>query len=121
MKRFVAGFLLGILGSVVVIAAQHQASEKVAQPQVIVDNAKVKVIRWVLKPGEGTPIHTHTLDHVSVIIHGSTLHDVDATTGAAKETVQKTGDATFNPGKGTSHSFSNAGKATFESLAIELK
>jgi len=121
MKRFLAGVALGILGSALVLAAQHRASEKIAQPEVLVDNAKVKITRWVLKPGEGTPVHTHSLDHVSVVIHGSTLHDVDASSGVAKENVQKTGAATYVPGHGQTHSFANAGKTTFESIAIELK
>jgi quercetin dioxygenase-like cupin family protein len=142
MKRFLAGVVIGILGSGLapyravqprslssvpgsgtglVWAAQHRASEKIVQPQVLVENAKVKIVRWVLKPGEGTPIHTHSLDHVSVIIHGSTLREVEASSGVAKENVQKTGDATFVPAHGQTHSFANAGKTTYESIAIELK
>ena len=121
MKRFLVGLILGILGSMLVFAAQHRASEKIAQPQVLVDNAKVKVVRWVLEPGEGTPVHTHSLDHISVVIHGSTLRDVEASSGTAKENVQKTGDVAYIPGHGLTHSFANAGKTTFESIAIELK
>jgi quercetin dioxygenase-like cupin family protein len=121
MKRFLAGLVVGILGSVLVFAAQHRASEKIVQPQVLVDNTKVKAVRWVLAPGEGTPIHTHSLDHISVVIHGSTLRDVEASNGVAKENVQKTGDVTYVPARGQTHSFANAGKTTFESIAIELK
>jgi len=121
MKLFLTGLVLGILGSTIVFAAQHRASERIAQPQVLVDNAKVKVVRWVLVPGEGTPIHTHSLAHVSVVIRGSTLRDVEASSGTAKEHVEKTGDVTYIPGRGQTHSFANAGKTTFESIAIELK
>jgi len=120
MKHFLAGLLLGVLSSALAVMAQQRASEKIVQPQLLVENQKVKIQRWVLRPGEGTPIHTHTLDHVSVVIHGSTLRDV-ATDGTAKENVQKTGDAVYVPGAGHTHSFANAGKATFESISIELK
>jgi quercetin dioxygenase-like cupin family protein len=120
MKRFLAGLIVGLSVSALTLLAQHLASEKVVQPQPIVDNQKVKVVRWVLKPGEGTPLHTHTLDHISVVIHGSTLRDV-AADGAAKENVQKAGDAVFVPGTGRTHSFANAGRETFESISIELK
>ena len=120
MKRFLAGMFVGILGSTFAVMAQHRASEKIGEPQVLVDNAIVRMVRWVLKPGEGTPIHTHALDHISVVIHGSTLRDV-AADGTTKENVQKTGDAVFVPRTGITHSFANAGKTTFESVSIELK
>jgi quercetin dioxygenase-like cupin family protein len=120
MKRFLAGVLVGLAISAFTLFAQKLASEKVVQPQLIVENQKVKIARWVLKPGEGTPLHTHTLDHVSVVIRGSTLRDV-AADGTAKENVQKAGDAVFVPGTGRTHSFANAGKDTFESISIELK
>jgi len=120
MKRFLAGVLVGLAISAFTLFAQKLASEKVVQPQVLVDNQKVKIARWVLKPGEGTPLHTHALDHVSVVIRGSTLRDV-AADGTAKENVQKAGDAVFVPGTGRTHSFANAGKETFESISIELK
>lgn len=120
MRRFLLGVVVGLSVSALALTAQQLASEKVVQPQPIVENQKVKIQRWVLKPGEGTPLHTHTLDHVSVVIHGSTLRDVGAD-GTAKENVQKAGDAVFVPGTGRTHSFANASQATFESISIELK
>jgi quercetin dioxygenase-like cupin family protein len=120
MKKFLLGALAGFFVSTLVVMAQHRASEKVVQPQVLVDNARVKMVRWVLKPGEGSPIHSHDLDHVSVVIRGSTLRDMNAV-GVVKENVPKTGDATFNPATGLPHSFANAGNTVFESISIELK
>jgi len=120
MTKFFSGLVIGLLGSALIFAAQRRPSEKVIPPQVIVDNAKVRIIRWVLKPGEGTPVHTHTLDHISVVIHGSTVRDFP-TVGAAKDKLNATGEASFNPGTGASHSFTNIGPETFESVAIELK
>ncbi len=120
MKRFFLGVFIGVLTSALALMAQHRASERIVQPQVLVENQKVKIVRWALKPGEGTPVHTHALDHVSVVIHGSSLRDVE-TNGTAKENVQKTGDVTFNPGTRRTHSFANIGQTAFESISIELK
>jgi quercetin dioxygenase-like cupin family protein len=117
---FFSGMLLGLFGAALIFGAQRLASEKVIPPQVIVDNAKVRVVRWVLKPGEGTPIHSHDLDHVSIVLHGSILHSV-GTDGRVKDTPYQTGQAEFSPGGGSGHSFSNAGNELWESVAVELK
>ena len=120
MKRFIAGVIVGISISALALFAQHLASEKVVQPQPILENERVKIQRWLLKPGEGTPLHTHKLDHVSVILHGSTTRDV-GTDGTAKDLDQKSGQASYIPGTGRTHSFANVGKETYESISIELK
>ncbi len=128
VKRFLAGVFVGLILSVLALVAQQaagqgaqpRASDKVVEPQVLVDNPKVKIVRCVLKPGEGTPVHTHTLDHVSVVIHGSSIRDVQAN-GTTSEQDQKAGEARFIPGTGRTYSFANAGLDSFESVAIELK
>lgn len=120
MKLFLAGLLAGIMATTLTVIAPQQASEKVVEPQVLVENHKVKIVRWLLAPGEGTPLHTHTLNHVSVVIRGSSIRDVQAN-GATKVQEQKSGQTTFVPGTGRTHSFANVGETTFESVAIELK
>ncbi|MFB3924093.1 MAG: hypothetical protein ACE145_20410 [Terriglobia bacterium] len=120
MKRFVAGVVVGIALSTLALFAQKMASEKVVPPQPILENERVKIQRWLLKPGEGTPLHTHTLPHVSVILRGSTTRDV-GTDGVSKDTEQKTGAASYIPGTGRTHSFANVGKEMYESISIELK
>jgi len=102
------------------LLGQHLASEKVVPPQPIFENQKVKVHRWVLKAGEGAPLHTHQLDHIAVVLQGSTLKDMD-TDGSSKNVEQKTGHVTYVPGTGRAHSFANGGKETYESIPIELK
>jgi mannose-6-phosphate isomerase-like protein (cupin superfamily) len=120
MKRFLAGLVMGLAVSGLTLLAQHLASEKVVEPQPIFENQKVKVHRWVLKPGEGTPLHTHTLDHIAVVLQGSTMKDMD-TDGTSKNVEQKTGSVTYVPGSGRTHSFANAGSTTLETVSIELK
>jgi mannose-6-phosphate isomerase-like protein (cupin superfamily) len=102
------------------LLAQHLASEKVVQPQPIVANRRVNAIRWVLEPGEGTPLHTHTLDHIAVVVQGSTLRDVEPD-GKSKDVEQKTSQVVYVPGTGRTHSFANVGKTTLEIVSIDLK
>ncbi len=121
MKRFLAGIFLGLmLGASVTLLAQRAANEKIVPPKVLVDNQKVKMQRWLLKPGESSPVHAHKLDHISVVIHGTTLRDTSVD-GTSKDSVQKTGDAVFVPAHGVTHTLTNIGKTTFESISIELK
>ncbi len=119
MKRFLGGILVGLIPWALPLVAQRLASEKVVQPQLLLENQKVKMVRWVLEPGEGTPVHTHQLDHIAVIIRGSTVRDVDSS--GEKQVEQKAGDALYVPGTGRTHSFANAGKTAYEAVAIELK
>jgi mannose-6-phosphate isomerase-like protein (cupin superfamily) len=120
MKRFLAGLVVGLSLSALTLLAQHLASEQVVQPQPVLENQRVKIHRWVLKPGEGTPVHTHTLDHISVVLQGSRIKDMD-TDGSFKTVEEKTGQVTYVPGTGRTHSFANVGSTTLESIAIELK
>ncbi len=121
MNRFLVGIFLGLMvGASMTLLAQRAANEKVVPPTPLVDNQKVKMQRWVLTPGESSPVHAHKLDHISVVIHGSTLRDTSVD-GTSKEFVQKTGEAVFVPAHGVTHTLTNVGKTTFESISIELK
>lgn len=120
MKKFVAGVVVGILVSAILVVAQPTGGKRIVQPQPLHDNDKVEAVRWVLKPGESTPPHTHTLDHVAVVIQGSILRDTE-TDGTYKDVEQKTGQFVYVPGTGRTHTFSNAGKTTLEIVSIELK
>ncbi len=120
MKRFVLGLLAGFLMSVLALAAQQMASEKVAQPEQVFENQKVKIVRILLKPGEGTPLHTHALDHIAVIVQGSAMKDI-STDGKSRDNVEKTGEVLYVPGTGRTHSFANTGTSPLEIVSIELK
>jgi quercetin dioxygenase-like cupin family protein len=120
MKRFLAGLFVGLSFSGLTLLAQHLASEKVVEPQPIFENQKVKIHRWVLKPSEGTPLHTHALDHISVVLRGSSVKDMD-TDGTSKAIEERSGQVAYIPGTGRTHSFANVGSTTLESIAIEIK
>ena len=125
MKRFLAGVLCGWLALAVVqlavaLRAQHQATAVVVQPQVLVDNQKVTIRRWQLLPGERSPVHTHSLDHIYVVIHGSKIREYLAD-GTIHDDDQETGRVGFSPGVGKVHSFENVGTVSYEMVSIELK
>ena len=120
MRRFVSGMLTGWFVLGIALLAQRIASEKIVPPQVIVDNEKVKVVRWKLQPGEGSPVHTHSLDHVYVVVHGSKIREVTSE-GKVSDDEQETGRAAFSPARGKTHSFANIGNEAYEMVSIELK
>lgn len=120
MKRFLLGLLAGIIISGLALAAQQMASDKVVQSTPVFENQKVKITRILLKPGEGTPLHTHALDHVAVIVQGTTMKDME-TDGKFKNVDQKTGEVHYVPGTGRTHSFANTGTSPLEIVSIELK
>lgn|SRR5215472_8008944 len=120
MKRFVSGVLTGWFVLGITVLAQRLASETVVPPQILVDNEKVKVVRWRLQPGEGSPVHTHSLDHVYVVVHGSKIREVTSK-DKVKDDEQETGRTAFSPARGKTHSFTNVGHEPYEMVSIELK
>lgn len=120
MKKFFAGVFVGVLASTIAVLAGQAAKDKTVQPRVLTDNAKVEIVRWVLQPGERTPLHQHDIDHIGVVIHGSTIRYVDAD-GTSKTSDEPTGGAEYAPATGHAHWFENVGKTTFEAVSIQLK
>jgi len=120
VTRFIAGVVVGwfILGFAAL--AQHPASERVVQPRILVDNQKVKMVRWSLQPGERSPVHTHSLDHIYIVLHGSKIREFISGDGAHDDD-QETWRAVFSPAKGKTHYFQNVGTAPYEMVSIELK
>jgi beta-alanine degradation protein BauB len=120
LKRFFAGMATGWLVLAVTFWAQQIAGHKIVQPQVLVDNQKVRMVRWKLEPGERSPVHTHILDHIYVVIHGSKIREY-LPDGTIHDDDQETGRAAYSPGVGKTHSFENAGTTPYEMVSIELK
>ena len=117
LKRFLGGFALG--GLVAMLAVQNRP-DKIVASQVVADNPKVRIQRWLLQPGERSPVHTHSLDHVYVVVHGSKIREF-LSDGKIHDDDQETGRAAFSPAKGKTHSFENVGTVRYEMVSIELK
>jgi mannose-6-phosphate isomerase-like protein (cupin superfamily) len=120
VKRFIGGVVVGWATIGVAVVAQSPPSEKIIQPQVITDNQKVRMVRWSLQPGERSPVHTHALDHIYVVIHGSRIRDFISGDGTHDDD-QETGRAAFSAAVGKTHYFQNVGQQPYEMVSIELK
>jgi len=127
MKRFLAGVVCGWLALAMMqlgltLRAQQQASGAVVQAQVLVDNQKVTIRRWQLKPGERSPVHTHALDHIYVVVHGSDIRDhlADGTTHDDNQETGRVGFSAFSASPKT-HWFENVGAVPYEMVSVDLK
>jgi len=125
MKKFLAGVVCGWLALAAVqlglkVRAQQNSMDAVVQAKVLVDNQKVTIRRWQLAPGQRSPVHTHSLDHIYIVIHGSEIRDHLAD-GTTHDDNQETGRVGFSPGVGKVHSFENVGTVPYEMVSIDLK
>src|SRR5579871_1018667 len=120
MKLFFAGVLAGWLVWGLSVLAQPPAGAKVVEPQILADNPKIKISRWRLGSGEQSPVHTHSLDHIYVVVHGSRIRDF-VKDGAYHDDDQETGRAAYSPAVGKTHHFQNIGSTPYEMVSIELK
>jgi hypothetical protein len=96
------------------------ASSSIVAPQVLVDNPRVRIERWLLRPGEGTPVLSDTLARVDVVIQASTVRSVDGQ-GLATTLDEAVGDTVLVPESKRTHSFANAGTTPFEMISVDLK
>lgn len=119
MKKFASRVLLGLLASAALLKAQQPISDKVVQPQVLLDKEKYIVQRYVLEPGQGTPVHPHNREHIAIVIRGSTLRYRDIN-GNVTEAVMATDTAKLVSPK-PAHSFMNIGTNTYEEVSVEVK
>jgi quercetin dioxygenase-like cupin family protein len=119
MKRFFIGMVMGLLAFA--LQAQSPAGERIVPAQLVVENAKVKVVRWSLQPGERSPVHTHSLDHIYIVVHGSKIRDHVVKNGTVHDDDQETGRAAFSKAVGKTHWFENVGTTPYEMISIDLK
>lgn len=86
---------------------------------VLIDNQRVRVNRLVLKPGESSKSHTHTLNGLGMIVRDAR---VEITAPGAKTRVMELKGGEFVWQKvGTAHTIKNIGTTVFEAIDIEIK
>ncbi|MGH7486277.1 MAG: hypothetical protein ACRD3J_20625 [Thermoanaerobaculia bacterium] len=86
---------------------------------VILDNARVRIDRQILDPGQSTGLHTHTLMSLGICVSPARVEY--STPGQKTETADlQAGQFNWHSGTRT-HSLKNAGKTRFEAIEIEWK
>lgn len=90
----------------------------VAEPQIIADNERVRIVRYLLAPGASTGWHRHELDYV-IVPYGVCRVLVRSATGTIEATM--TEDAPYFRARGAEHDVANPTDAPITFLEIELK
>ena len=120
---FVLGALLGAAATsaLVAVAADSPSRDPVkVWPQdytVLLENERVRVLEWRLKPGGKEQMHSHP-DRVSINLGDATLKTTDLGGAPITSAVVK-GDVKWRPA--VSHAVENVGSAEAHSLIVELK
>lgn len=126
MKRF-SYFILGSFAGAAVMAGVVRADRKQIldavkiSPQlysVRLENKRVRVLDYRLKPGEMEPLHSH-LPGVAYVITGAKIRTTSAT-GEAAEGMLTSGDVHWRE-KNVTHAVQNSGDTEMRALIVELK
>lgn len=126
MQRFAYFFLGTLLGGLVVAAGLKAAQPAVRDaldvaPQyytVRIDNDRVRVLEYHLKPGESEPMHSHAAG-VAYIVSGAKVRTI-LPNGNQEEGELKTGDVHWRP-ENVAHAVENIGTTEERAIIVELK
>ena len=86
---------------------------------ILMDNSRVRVNRLVLKPGESSKLHTHTMLGLGIILYDSKI-EITSPGSAPRLLEPKAGDFAWQ-NAGTTHMIKNIGSTVFEVIDIEIK
>ncbi len=118
------GAIAGAIVTAAVLTAQTPSAPDAvkASPQLYrdtgVDNGRVRVVEYHIKPGQHEPLHTH-LAGVAYVISGGTLRTTDANGKESIGTLE-TGEVHWRDGH-VVHSVENVGDTELRALIVELK
>ena len=126
-RSFLAGVVVGAIAAVGVVmggavdARSTEVASQATRPataKVVLENARVRVRDVTFPPGD-TPMHTHDLPHVGVVIQGGTL--VFKYPDGKSETAKlEAGGAGFREANVT-HQPVNTGTSPVRVIEVELK
>ena len=109
--------VFGSLVSIPLLPAQDMVKVAPKNCKVVLDNAKVRMVRVTLKAGEKLEMHSHPANVVYSLSGGKAKYTL--TDGKTEEREVKAGQTTWSePG---SHSPENTGTTETRALVIELK
>ena len=86
---------------------------------ILIDNPRVRVNRLVLKPGESSSLHTHTLNGLGIILYDSRI-EISTHKGEPRIMEPKAGEFAWQTA-GTAHVIKNIGTNIFEAIDVEIK
>jgi quercetin dioxygenase-like cupin family protein len=86
---------------------------------ILINNARVRVSRLVLKPGESSKPHSHPLNGLGIVLYDSKI-EISSPGSAPRIVESKPGDFVWQKA-GTTHTIKNVGTSVFESIDIEIK
>lgn len=123
--KVIQAFVLGTLtGSVVTIgavtAAEPETDPVKLSPQlynVRLENDRVRVLEYRLKPGQKEPMHSHPPGVVYVL--SAARFRTTAADGSTSESPSEAGEVYWR--NDTTHAAENIGKTEAHALAVELK
>ncbi len=94
-------------------------SRPAATPTQLVDDARVRVTRYVFAPGQETGWHTHEMDYVVTTLTPCVML-LEAPDGGAEQ-VEVAAGTTYSRASGVRHNVVNAGDAEMCFVEVEIK
>lgn len=94
-------------------------AREVANPTVLVDDARVKVTRWDFAPGAETGWHRHGMDYVVTTLTPCSFL-LEEPGGGSRRIDMEAGVA-YRRDEGVEHNVVNAGAARMAFIEVELK
>ena len=110
-------FLITFLVCGKMVQAQDAAEVAPDKVKTVLDNDKVRVLEFTVKPGEKTGMHSHP-GHILYSLTGGTMKTT-LSDGKTSETITKAGDSRWI--EAVTHNNENIGKTEIRALVIELK
>jgi len=118
MLYLTVGVVLGVGATASAhLALQDPVKQSPQLYTVRVDNDRVRVLEYRLKPGEKEPMHSHTPGLVFVLSEATTR--TTAADGRVSEGTSKVGTVTWRDA--VSHSLENIGTTEAHNYAVEVK
>jgi mannose-6-phosphate isomerase-like protein (cupin superfamily) len=87
--------------------------------RLLLENERVRIWEMLLRPGEASDLHQHTMDYVLCIVEGASI-DADRPTGESMRFPVRPGQAVFVPRGGVERAV-NRSDTTFREILVELK
>jgi len=110
-------FILALFVCANMVHAQDAAKVAPEIVKVLLDNDKVRVLEFTIKPGEQTGMHSHP-EYILYPLTGGTAKTT-LSDGKTSEMTTKAGEVKWN--EAVTHNNENVGKSEIRALVIELK